>query len=357
MSIANTRITTVEILKQYLYLAMQLEHATIPPYLLALYSIHPGENLDASQVLRVVVVEEMLHLTLAANLMNAVGGKVDLTTVNFVPNYPSKLPDGEEDFEVGLLPFSHAAIDTFLRIERVGKGKPDGKRFVKRPRAANALVYVPGDDSINFDTIGEFYEEISRGFEYLASDSELGTSLFCGDPKLQVTSEYFYSGGGEIIPVTNLDSARRAANLIIGQGEGLGGDIYNNEHELAHFFRFQQLKLGRYYLKGDKPGHPSGPTVAVDWNSAYNFSPSPKLSQYPPESEVHAAALAFNEHYGKFLALLTQAYGGHPELLLKAVPEMFGLRNLILQLLHNPFPGKPEFQAAPTFEVNQRLGR
>jgi hypothetical protein len=25
---------------------------------------------------------------------------------------------------------------------------------------------------------------------------------------------------------------------------------------------------------------------------------------------------------------------------------------LILRLLHNPFPGKPEFQAAPTFEVN-----
>jgi hypothetical protein len=54
---------------------MKVEHATIPPYLLALYSIHPGTNLDATQVLRVAVVEEMLHFTFGANLLNAVGGK------------------------------------------------------------------------------------------------------------------------------------------------------------------------------------------------------------------------------------------------------------------------------------------
>ncbi len=32
---------------RYLHAAMQLEHATIPPYLTALYSIHPGTNSDA----------------------------------------------------------------------------------------------------------------------------------------------------------------------------------------------------------------------------------------------------------------------------------------------------------------------
>ena len=38
----------------------------------ALYSIKPGTNLDAVAVLRSVVVEEMLHITLVANLMNAI---------------------------------------------------------------------------------------------------------------------------------------------------------------------------------------------------------------------------------------------------------------------------------------------
>ena len=39
------RISTVEDLHSYLHIAMQLEHATIPPYLTALYSIVPGKKL------------------------------------------------------------------------------------------------------------------------------------------------------------------------------------------------------------------------------------------------------------------------------------------------------------------------
>jgi hypothetical protein len=350
MPTANTRIQTVEELRHYLYLAMQLEHATIPPYLMALYSIHPGTNFDASQVLRVVVVEEMLHLTLAANLMNAVGGTVDLTTAGFVPEYPAKLPDGEQDFEVHLLPFSREAVQTFEKIERVGPGQPEDKRFRKRPRPKSALAYVPDDDKMSFYSIGEFYEEIIRGFNHL--HHKLGDKLFCGNPDWQITPEYFYSGGGEITKVTDIETARKAANLVIEQGEGLGGEIYNKAHELAHFFRFQQLLLGKFYLQGDSPDKPSGPDLKVDWDAVFRFSPSPKLSQYPPNSDVHAAAVEFNQGYGKFLAMLTEAFQGKPPLLLDAVPRMFSLRNLILRLLHNPFPGKPEFQAAPTFEVN-----
>ncbi len=60
-------IETLDDLKSFLKSAMQLEHATIPPYLTALYSLKPGANPAAAQVLRVIVVEEMLHLTIAAN--------------------------------------------------------------------------------------------------------------------------------------------------------------------------------------------------------------------------------------------------------------------------------------------------
>ncbi len=57
-------------------MAIKLEHATIPPYLTALYSIKPDprkSNHDSYNIIRAVAVEEMLHLTLAANLLNAVG--------------------------------------------------------------------------------------------------------------------------------------------------------------------------------------------------------------------------------------------------------------------------------------------
>src|SRR3954452_23643124 len=106
-------IETKQELHHYLTVAMQLEHATIPPYLTALYTIKPGTNGDASMVIREVVVEEMLHLTLAANVLNAVGGQPDLTAPGFVPTYPARLPDGETDFEVSLRPFSQEALRTF----------------------------------------------------------------------------------------------------------------------------------------------------------------------------------------------------------------------------------------------------
>ena len=99
-------ITTIGELHDYLYRGLQLEHATIPVYLTALYSLHPETNADAWHILRVVAIEEMLHLTLVANVMNATGGQPHLTKQGFVPTYPTRLPDGETDFLVDLQPFS-----------------------------------------------------------------------------------------------------------------------------------------------------------------------------------------------------------------------------------------------------------
>ena len=56
-------ITSLESLREHLQWAIELEHSTIPPYLCALYSIEPGRNLEAVEVISSVVVEEMLHLT------------------------------------------------------------------------------------------------------------------------------------------------------------------------------------------------------------------------------------------------------------------------------------------------------
>ncbi|MGI8776506.1 MAG: ferritin-like domain-containing protein [Acidimicrobiales bacterium] len=50
--------------------ALELEHSTIPPYLYALYSLVPGTNDAVAEVIESVAVEEMLHLTLVANVIN-----------------------------------------------------------------------------------------------------------------------------------------------------------------------------------------------------------------------------------------------------------------------------------------------
>jgi hypothetical protein len=342
----STRITTIEDLHAYLHVAMQLEHATIPPYLLALYSIHPGTNPDAVHVLRTVVVEEMLHLTLAANILNAVGGAPCLTAKDFVPKYPTALPDGETDFKVHLRPFSKQALRTFLKIERPSKA-PD--------QAAPPAAGEPADPlrlhhlSLHFYSIGEFYAEIERGIEALVQTLGEG-NVFTGDPAKQATAEYYYSGGGELIPVYGLEAARAAITLISEQGEGYVRDIYDDEGELAHYYRYDQLLRGRYYQPGDAPHKPTGPALQVDWDAAYPIKQNPRLRDYG-HGELHTAAVAFNQSYAQFLALLTRAYNGQPQLLLDAVPQMFGLREKMMQLIRNPIPGKEGVNAAPTFEV------
>jgi hypothetical protein len=344
-----TQITTIEELHHYLHLAMQLEHATIPPYLLALYSIHPGTNPDASHVLRTVVVEEMLHLTLAANILNAVGGTPDLTAPDFVPLYPTPLPDGETDFKVDLQRFSKEAIETFLKIERPGEAPDEASRLVRRPGEKSLVSKPLQHPELHYYSIGEFYAEIARGINYLA-ETVGPAKLFTGNPAKQATPEYYYSGGGELIPVMRLEDAAAAIDLISGQGEGLGGEIYDKEHELAHYYRFDQLKRGRYYQPGDQPHEPSGPTLTVDWDAAYPIEKNPRVKDYG-DAELYAAAIAFNRSYAQFLALLTKAFNGQPQLLLDAVPQMFRLREKITQLIHNPIPGKPGVHAAPTFEL------
>ena len=74
------RIATLESLQEHLQWAIELEHFTIPTYLCALYSLDPARNADAAEVIASVLIEEMLHLTLAANMLNAVGGRPRIDT-------------------------------------------------------------------------------------------------------------------------------------------------------------------------------------------------------------------------------------------------------------------------------------
>ena len=66
-------IDSLDDLRSALQSAVQLEHATIPPYLTAFFTIS-GTNagaLFAAQTLHDIFMEEMLHMVLVANVLNA----------------------------------------------------------------------------------------------------------------------------------------------------------------------------------------------------------------------------------------------------------------------------------------------
>ena len=93
----------MEDLRNDLQQALDTELYIIPPYLTALLSIKGGTNPDVRVILKEVVVQEMLHVGLVANVFNAVGGKPQFTNTAFLPTYPSNIPGGLQPGLVMLL--------------------------------------------------------------------------------------------------------------------------------------------------------------------------------------------------------------------------------------------------------------
>jgi hypothetical protein len=148
--------------------AVKLEHATIPLYLYALYSLDFTRNAVIAAILQSVVVEEMLHLALACNVMNALGGSPAIDRPGFIPTYPGPLPGGiEADLTAHLAPFSTEQLGAFLKIE--------GPETPLEFPVLDALA-APAPPQ----TIGQFYAEIQRQI------AVLGDGAFSSEPRNQV---------------------------------------------------------------------------------------------------------------------------------------------------------------------------
>ncbi|MFK0257917.1 ferritin-like protein [Streptomyces sp. NPDC090445] len=350
------RPETLPDLHKYLQAALEVEHLTIPVYMTGMYTIRPGTNRAAYYGIRAVLVEEMLHMTLVANLLNAVGGTPKVGT-GFVAEYPAKLPfSGDSVPAIGLQHFSPAALKTFLRIEQPREMTPDAAR------------------GSGWTSIGQFYEAIRSGLEYLVET--LGhDAVFPGTkPGHQVGPEDFYNSGGEVFPVLDLATAELAVKTISEQGEGVGAGIWNSndllfgeQRELAHYFRFNEIYTGRSYGLHDRPDdQPSGPLIDVTWDDAYPIHGDSKVADYRKfagTSGVYDQAVAFNSRYAVLLRYLDSAFNGRPRHMALAIPTMLELRDRAAQLYRNPHPdpahaargrfasatfelGRPQFDAA-----------
>lgn len=367
---AEARVKDITQLRRLLRRAILIEHTTIPPYLCALYSIKDSTNQESAGVIRSVIVEEMLHMILAANVLNAIGGEPSVNHPRFIPSYPSNLiallnpkinsgkatldhllkvdaltasnshgsTGSEEDVEVGLLKFSEEAIDVFLRIEQ--------------PAARH-------EESSTTETIGTFYKIVIDGLETLEDEARVrGETIFTQDPerqKRQITSAHYYNGGGEVQVVTDLHTARKALKEIVFQGEGFDPEFFDKDisigsyDEIGHYYRFNEIKKGRYYEEGDTPKTgPRGATLSVRWNEVYQMKPNPTLEDYRHNPALREKGRAFNRAYMNVLDKIQKAFTGEPDSLQEAVVFMFELKYLAAELLKNPL-GASSLAAGPIF--------
>ena len=137
-------------LKDALQVAMQLEFATIPPYLCAQWSITNDPD-RVEGVLHHIVSQEMNHLGLAGNLLAAVGGTPRVARPSFLPRYPlHALPGGvEQKLLIDLRPLSFEQLEVFMQIE-----------YPEFPPVADPTKAEPA-------TIGKFYDGIICAFQTL----------------------------------------------------------------------------------------------------------------------------------------------------------------------------------------------
>jgi hypothetical protein len=341
---------TLDDLRVHLQAAVELELLVIPPYLCALYSLHPGSNEEAALIVRSVVVEEMLHMILAANVLNAVGGKPEVGGT-WAPCYPAKIPYHEGPFQVNLLPFGEAALMTFLTIE--WPSYPFNDPAPASPEAATPRAMLLADEH-GYGTIGAFYAAIAEGLDGLVA--RLGeAAVFTGDPGRQVGPDHYYASGGYAIEVHDCASAHAAITEIVEQGEGEvtfppAGEKFDADQDLAHFYRFNELQRRRRYKEDDEPANPTGPAIDLDLDAVYPMKPNPRVADYATP-ELRELAQACNAVWTRLLGQINAALNGSPDVLGVAVGTMFDLKYAACELLRIPLPGDEQFHAGPTFEL------
>jgi hypothetical protein len=290
-------------LKEALQAAVELEFATIPPYLAAMWSVKDPGN-EVYDLLNGIVLEEMGHMGLAANMLNAVGGTPAVNTAAAVPKYPGPLPGGvRPGLIVSLAGLTLDRVrDVFMEIE-FPQGGP-----------------IAFDLGMTFPTIGAFYDAILAAFHGLPSGSVTG-------------QRQLKSPSVGLFPVHDLADVERAVKQIKQQGEGTTQGPFGDPDstELAHYYRFAEIYHGRKLIAvGGKFKYEGDPLPFPD---VYPMAPVPPEG-YPTESKQ------FDEAYTSLLDTLQGAFAAGAQAKLQAaVSAMYGLGELAVALMKKPLPG------------------
>lgn len=280
-------------LRSSLQVAAMLELATLPPYLVAYWSIKDAKS-PAARAIRPIIMEEMLHLGLVCNLLSAIGGAPVLTDPTVLPKYPDALPGGViPGLELSLRGFSRDAIADFMKVEYPADGP----------------VALFHDKS--YPTIGAFYDAISA-------------ALIAKAPELKVNTQQ--SGSLGLTHLTTLDEALAALALIKRQGEGSASSpVDTGLNDLAHYYRFAELFHQHRIVLDDTTGDWSytGEIVQMPDVWPVGVVPAGGYAQQDVTPAVWALLSEFDREYTAMLRQLSDAWRtGDPDFLGQAESTM-----------------------------------
>ena len=315
-------------LARYLQRAIELEHATIPPYLTAMYSLIPGTNDEIAALIRSVVIEEMSHMTIAANILVAIGGQPRINHPAFIPAYPGPLPMGiGEGLIVPIKAFSLDLVrDVFMKIE-----EPENPIPIP---TFGATAVEP-----DYATIGEFYTAIRDKID------ALGDSIFTVGPERQVLSWF---GADVLWPIVDARSADQALAVVETQGEGTHADPFESGDVPAHYYRFGEIAHGRKLIRTTDGYAYGGDLVPFDPAGVYPMIDNPCPADYPAGSHLAQLSETFSFGYSNLLNVLHRGFNGAPRAIDSAIGLMYQLRLTAQTLMATPV-GQGTRTAGPVF--------
>src|SRR5919108_260226 len=284
--------------------AATLEHMIMCQYLYVSFSLKrdTSEGVTSEQLNKIedwdktivgVAEQEMLHLSLANNLLTSIGAAPYFGR----PNFPLRSRYFPSRVRLALLPLDDVTLSYFLYLERPESMEVENvPGFSREGLTSDSNAVVPVGQE--FATVGQLYRGIEEGLGYLVRNHG-EERLFLGSPTAQATQQYF--GWPELTAVKDLDSANRAIETIVTEGEGARGDWMN-----SHFGRFLGI-LNEYteLRKKDSNFEPSRPVVA-----AFTRPPSDSDAQVELIDDRFTADVSdiFNASYQTVLQILSKFF-------------------------------------------------
>ena len=332
------RTATIGDLRDTLQRAIQLEFATLPPYLYAMYTV--GENKIARDLILDVVHEEMIHMMLACNILNSLDGSPLIANATVVPTYPGPLPfsigsEDDEPFIVHLYHFSKPAMEQAAKIE-----EPENPINIK----SRALAAAEPE----FHTIGQFYEAVKAA---LPSDGWVG--------KNQIGDATAFPG--ELFAIASKADAEKAIDNIVSQGEGTDqgteASPLDFEGEVSHYYRFNEILRNQVLEKApeERVGYRWGAPLGVDFEKAVAAIDNPGDYNFANDPAAKARQDDCNRSFTEMLDELQKAVSGEPDRLGNAVRKMFDLSQAAHAAIETPLAENPGLVAGPAFLYRPEL--
>ena len=307
-----TQDRNVEWLKQALQIAIELEHATLPIYLAAMYSLWV-QNYTAYNLIRSIAMEEMVHMAIACNILAALGGSPRIKDL-CLSSRAMDCPGVPTDLYVGLAKVSPPQLKNFLRIEM-------------------PTTLLPAEfKTETYPTISKLYDAIREAIEANADEvrAAIKHSITQGGPPNQIGDNIGFTTITYKENENPLPQLYSAIDAILVEGEGSSADSLladaSEEGEESHYCKFAEIYYGRRY-QSPVPPIPLTRETESQFFQGYQllapkvtntlFVPSDgyqrALKLDPNGAAVEQSLLDFDQVYSGIMSELDAMWNGPPQ--------------------------------------------